>query len=65
MPDETLAERLAEFVRAARSGSIAPPAPDKVARYDGRRLTGELAALLGRDASTDGAEPAREPSRAW
>ena len=46
MPDETLAERLAGFVRAARSGSIAPPAPDKVARFDGRRLTGELAAVL-------------------
>jgi glycosyltransferase involved in cell wall biosynthesis len=46
MPDETLAVRLAEFVRAARSGSIAPPAQDVVARFDGRGLTGELAVLL-------------------
>lgn len=58
MPDETLAGRLGEFVRAARSGSIAPPAPDKVARFDGRRLTGELAAVLDRMLG-EGGTPAR------
>ncbi len=46
-PDRPLTEALASFVTAARSGAIAPPDPAVVNRYDGRALTGSLAALLG------------------
>jgi glycosyltransferase involved in cell wall biosynthesis len=52
--DEPPDEYLRRFVEQARSGAIAPPDAAAVARFDGRKLTGRLAAYL--DCIVDQAE---------
>lgn len=45
-PAADLAQALAAFVADVRGGAVAPPRRELVERFDGRRLTGELARFL-------------------